>query len=54
VPQRITLTVNQIRRYFDEGEIPDDLDLALDNAQGDARTNNEVQSIIITVVPDKE
>jgi hypothetical protein len=50
----VTVTAGQLRAYFDGEEIPEELETALDSAQGNANIDRENKTILITVVPDKE
>lgn len=46
----VEVTRQKVRNYFDSGELPGEIDDALDKAQGDAQ-NNGVQYVIIKVTP---
>lgn len=50
----VIVTAGQLRAYFDGEEIPNDLEVAFDSAQGTANVDQENKTILITVTPDQE
>ena len=47
----ITISADSIRKFFDSNEMEEELETALDQAQGDAITKEQPITLIITVTP---
>jgi hypothetical protein len=50
----VRASVAEVLEYLDGAGLPEDVETALDSAQGDAKTKRVAQRILLVIEPDEE